>query len=594
MAYAFKAIRDALGQDQQQKTNIFSPTGTDQGTEDAAQMGGAMQPKTSTEGEGLMGGGTGQGESGDKTGASVAQQSSSRQALEKSAGKTQTPALIAKTQQGLSDADKAVQGEADSYVQNAKNTNYGVNDDQITRYVNGNEEGAPGAVAALRGRAAADRADPFRIKQDLSFNDVDQIQSDPGLEQVLRREGGQAYTAGMGAFDLAALKRSPGFDQIRGSLKQQKEDLLKRTGSLSADKTAEAQAALDANLKTAKEGLSSGLGQRQKDLMAAQDEEAKAANAAALAGRGQYSADRAKTLRQDFADQTGDQARLDEYLLNSGIDPSQFYSGTDATGADMIDQGEAGQFNRIMSALGKTDTYAAGRGGPKQGFDDQGYYNAVYGDATGRRDQRDRSINSDVNKWIADIKSRNNPDTERASEAKAIQDSLGNTFSDVYGDVSPTIDPNQFNRDVDWQSLITQDDLAKVNPLLQELGDQNTYGQFQPGQGAGPVGSFDDAAYAKALAEALAGKRGHNKTAKEAAEAEEARKRGDQTARIGGVATGVKNKDATAAGAANQQMARDEATPLAPAPEAVNQLQNAGRTLNKAINQPTPKRPRWG
>jgi hypothetical protein len=491
-AYAFSRLKDSLGNEQQQKTNIFSADGTDAGLNQNASINGQdqRQPKTSI--EGTLDGRTSGSQQAEGVKDTGSQQQGLRQTIQRNVGKTQNPNLLNRAQDSLNAADKAVQDEADSYVAAAKTKNYGVKDADIDSYVAGKQPGTE--ITDLLTRQAADKAEGFNSKQDLKFNDVDQLQSDEGIGQALRNEGGNSYTAGMGAFDLAALKRTPGFDQLRASLGQQRTALQAKESGYEKSKTAEAQGAFDANMKSAQEAARAGLDARATGITGASDAAAQAANDSRKAGRADFLKGQTKSALAEQIASLDPSKRLSPYISDTGtgINASDYYTDKDVTGADMLDQSGADQLNRIMTALGKgpesNRTAGAGAYDPVSGFNKKGFQDAIYEKATGQRAARD----TDLDSQITNILGRKT--AEKNSEQTAVDDSLKSEFSDVFGQVN--VDPNAyFHNDYDTQANIDQ-----LNPLYQELGQKNT-------STSSGFGAFDADAYRNYLRDALSGRR---------------------------------------------------------------------------------------
>lgn len=535
MAYAFQQIKNSLdANDQDQKANIFAPTAPGQ-NQDAAQVTqGAAPTKTSTEGGDQLGGAGPAQNPGDP--AQAVQ--SSKTALQRNVGKTQNPQLLNTVQKQVTDTGDALQKEADSYVQNAKNTSYNVKDEDIDKYVAGDQAGGA-AVNGLLGRNAV-VADPYASKTDLSLGDVDKLQSDAGMQQVLRHEGGSQYTAGMGAFDLAALRRTEGFDQIRKSLADQKKALQDKEAGYETTLPGQAQTALDANLAAAKAGLTSGLNTRADALTEAEKKKAADANAAQAAAKDKWIADQAAAKRKTIADSVAPGARLGDYINDPNlVDASKFYTSKDADWKDMISGDDASQFNRIMAALGRNDPaslYTAGSGGPTQGLD-PGYEAAIMKAASGRRQSDDVDLNHQINSQIGDIAGRVNPAQEQAQEVAEVQAALKGQYGDVFGQAG--VDPNQFGgHQVDWHDLLTDADVAKLSPLAAQLGAENTFGDFTAGKGAG-MGSFDKDSYQQALASALQAKRQEIADAAASNDAAHQEQYNKTTAKVGGVPVGI-------------------------------------------------------
>ncbi len=490
------------GQDDQQKSNIFSADGTDAGMQPAASVNqqGAPQ-KTSTEGE-LGDAGTSQ-VAGQPPAAQADQSNdrdAARQAIQRNAGKTQNPGIFNKAQETLGAADKGLQDEANTYVQGAKDTHYGVSDADINSYVSGDQDAA--AKVTKLNTTGAVAADPFHTKQDMSFGDVDQLGTDAGLVNAFRNEGGADYSAGMGAFDLASARRTPGFDQLRASLAQQAGDLRKRADEYGTSKTAEAQKALEANLAADKLAMRTGLEKRSTDLTALDQAAADKANLAAHQGDKNYLNTASTKAKEDLA--AKNDPRLNVQLLTSGIDPAKFFAMKDAVAKDMVTPEQAAQFNRIMAALGKSDpasVYTAGSGAPKMDdmFDAKSYRDAVYNDAQKRRGAADAGLNSQLDALKSGFQKQYDPAAEKAAEMAAVENDMRAQYGDFY-DQADKSNLGTFDNGAQWDQMLSAADVAKMSNIYKQLGHPEL--APQAGQYAG-TGAFDKDAYRQALKDAL-------------------------------------------------------------------------------------------
>lgn len=575
MAYAFSAIKNALGQDTgQQKTNIFSSDGTDAGMAPAAGMQGGQQQqgvaKTNTEADLSGTGSSGAAPTTTVKNDTAGQQQGANQASLHSAGKTQNPALLNRAQSSLSSADTALQNESNAYVQKAKDKSYALNEGDINNYVTGLRSTEAGDALLNHGK---DQAEAFKSAQNFDLNDVNQLQTDAGVKNALRNEGGNDYTAGMGAFDLAALHRTPGFDQLRASLGDKKKALVKKADDYSTSKTAEAQAALDSNLARDQGLFRTGLASRGADLTAGDEARAAAANAASQAGQAGTVKTAADAARAKVLAETDPSKRLAPYLGgDDGIDASQFYKGATSTGADMINADEASQFNRINAALGRSDpnSLVAAGGGARSGtFNATGYGNALYDAATGKRQARDTDLQSQIAAITGGFASRVNPDQERVAEMDPINAELQSQYGDVWG--QDGIDSrNYMTGSADPLNYVNQGDLDQLNPLYKELGQDNPYAVGNVGKG-----SFDADAYKSALTQALAGKRSSAAQAAVDAKAQ--------------AASDLQHHDMQAGGLENSSGQQTYGTPITTAGGPLGALATAGDKI--AGNLGIPKQP---
>lgn len=385
MASIFPSLMSSMGvPEEEQKKDIFAQPGQDpnamamqNNAQGASQAGGSYE-KASTEGE-LAPGSQGAGGGGGTQVAGQEQPAVStegdRAALKASAGKVKNPGLVDKTKATIADQNAKLQQEADAYVQKAKSVNYGLGNDEIERGLAGDDT-ALSRVRSTLGKKAIDPYEGFKTTADTNLEDVDRFQSDAGIRDILRREGGDEYTAGMGAFDLSALKRTPGFENLAQSLREQRDALRSKADTYKTDKTTEAQNLIKANLDASQKGIRDYLSSQRSALEAANAEEARKANE----GRaGRYDAAKADLQRRALEELKKKNPDLSGYLDQGDIDAGQYITGEgrDYDWRDMVDDNEAVRFERLLGSLGVNDAVTKGRGVGNHGYDLAGYEGAL-------------------------------------------------------------------------------------------------------------------------------------------------------------------------------------------------------------------------
>lgn len=370
MASIFPRLTDAMQNEESQgKQSIFGDQGG--GAPEQGAPVNTQAVKTSTVGEidGAQGQGVGSGSQG------VQQTKAEQQALGKAVGKTQNPALLQKTQGKIAEADQKLQDEANAYVQKAQNTNYGVDTAAIEKGLSG-DDAAYGQVTGTLGKKLPDAGPAFKTTADLNQSDVDEFQTDKGIENMFRREGGAEYTAGMGKFDVAALRRTPGFENIRNSLTQSRSALQQKADEYSKSKSAEADKIQAENLKRAQGDITGYLTAQDQALRQQNIAEAQAATAAARAKAGpdQSQIDAVKG-RLNITDPRLMQA----YDEVGNVDAAPYWQAApETTWEDMVDDSESQRFSRLLGAMGKGGTLpAAGKGAKSGTFNEQAYQDAV-------------------------------------------------------------------------------------------------------------------------------------------------------------------------------------------------------------------------
>ncbi len=384
MAYVFSGLNSLLGQeDEQNKQNIFAPEESQMGNQQSGEQQPGAAPKTSTEGDLGGGGNTGGTQTSEAKPAAQTQTTDSR-LMQRNKVKA-VPGFATKAQTDLDTAQQSLQSEADSYMQGAKSKTYDVGEADLEKAVGGDQDATTKVRGLLTGQA--DRAEAFQPKTDYEIEDAYDLQSDAGVDNLLRRSNGAEYNAGEAALDRSLLNRSTEFNQLRSLLKGKQEGLTKQadewTGA--SGKTKEAQDAIEANYKAA-QGKASGYLDSQDDVILQRLKDAAAAENATRAGLrtkadSDYVAAQAQAATKKLMEANPEMA---EYFRGSRVDADQYYGvAGDVDYRDLASDADAQRYNGILSLLGRgagaDDITTAGRGaGDRQGFNEQAYRDAVF------------------------------------------------------------------------------------------------------------------------------------------------------------------------------------------------------------------------
>ncbi len=387
MASVFPGLMSSMGIDEdeaQNKQNIFGETEDPQAL--ATQSSGNGQPaggainKTSTEGEIANGApSAGQGVGG---GAPVGTNTAGdRAAIKASAGKVKNPNLLDRAQSNLTAQDQKLQNEADAYVTKAKATNYDIGNDEIERGLGGDDAALTKVKSTLNRTATP--YEGFKTTADTNLADVDRFQSEAGIKDILRREGGDDYTAGMGALDYSGLQKTPGFNLLARSLADSRSALRQKADTYKTSKSTEAQSAVDANIESSKQKARDYLTSQDAALRAANEQEALAANqgrdARGTAAKDQWRNQSVESLKASNPDLAayfdGGSDNIDNY----------FTKEADYNWRDMVDEGESARFERLLGSMGAADSVGRGRGIQGPGFDFNGYQENILGGAKDRQ-----------------------------------------------------------------------------------------------------------------------------------------------------------------------------------------------------------------
>jgi hypothetical protein len=377
MAYAFSRVNQALGGDaEQENQDIFGGAGQpqQQGVQGQDAAGTTPQGVTKTSTVGAVGGG-------------IAPSSEIKAPQEAAAGgagaaskilaknESTAPAQIKGLESKLSGASANLQKEANDYVTSAKNTNYNVGGGDVNELIaGGNTEGAQRASRLLSGTQAP-QAERFVPKAQTRFQEVEDLGTEAGISNMLRRQAGARATTGELGIESALLRRDPRFQQTRSQLISKGAQLGAERNRLLGEGaegvTSQAQAAQAANYKKAQEALRGDLRGARSGIDAEIAAKVAAENEArrAMAAQGLES-------NQAYRDALA--AAKAQY--GEAEDPTQFARfGGDVTAADLYDEPSASRYSRISALLGEPgEVRLAGKGaGERLGFDLAGYRGAA-------------------------------------------------------------------------------------------------------------------------------------------------------------------------------------------------------------------------
>lgn len=546
MAYAFSSIKRAMQGPtaDADKQDIFGGQATTTNTvEEQQQLGGNAGVKTSTEGE-IGGSSAGSPEGQSEAPATVEQgQSAGRAALRASLGKTKSPKALDDVSAAITARDQELTKEADTYTSAAKpKFNYAVGNEDIEKAIGGDVE-TQGKVKGLLGKATIDPVDSFKPETDVQVQDAIKLQSDPGLQELMARGQGPTYSRGESAFDLRALKRTPGFTNTLGAIAASQEALNQRKRDLGGTTTKAVEEYGKGQLDAAKKGAT--------DYLVGQ-ETALAESNAAQAKEAQDKLDNLR--RQGLSATAGDvkavlrdlQAKYGEIdprvvrfieqaagvnlkgesvynLASAKIDPGQFqkFRETPYAADDFYDEGEASRFNSIMGLLGKggPQKVAGAQDAGAYSFDRDAYADAVSQGAYGMRGEQDTKNLSEIDEIRRLAQERAdaadagwlglNPGDEATRLAAEARGSGGSFFdpnlAQYYEKYFPKgetgIDPASFytgdTRDLQWSDVLSASDAAKMNALAEDAAIDDRYSAGSAALGS--QASFNRDAYLNAL-----------------------------------------------------------------------------------------------
>jgi len=376
MAYAFGKTMNALGQ----KQDIFNPQGM--ALDDADGAGGQ-----GSNAEGDLSGGAG----GTNTGESVKQSNdvSSNAAVSANIGRVKSPADIKNLRASVDTTKSKLQQEADSYVAGVTGPKALSEGDKInlrmavdSDYARGDESafapqgvpvGGPGEAAkntieywAGQNAQSVKAVDPFKTDTQTSNQTIENLGTDAGIQNLLRRTGGAEYNAGEAAFDRALLSRDSGFQSERedllsayGGLQNFGDELGDKTSKAGQDSANQAYGDYLGNLRGTLEGWNLDYQDAGRAREKTIEDQASRDLFDLKAGSAGAAAASVNELKNDPAN-----AEFKDFVADSGFDYGNYfesnYDPNQYGWQDYIGEDEAGTFNNIMGLLGKKDLYTPG------------------------------------------------------------------------------------------------------------------------------------------------------------------------------------------------------------------------------------------
>ncbi len=396
MAYTFDRIDSLFSRPQEDKTDVFSGKGQVTGNYGIVKtnVGGNLAD-------------TGTGAATNAGGESAAPQNiiaPTSAAIKRNVAKAQTPQTVNRIGQDLTSAQQKLQQEANQYVQNYQNQNYGVNEADIESAVAGGNQAKLGDIAQRYAKKNYGAVNQFNPLTDTDIEDVQLLGSEGGVKRLLGREAGSSYTPGEGAFDVSLLRRNKDFNLIADQLQRQQKALSGETSGLKTSKTTEAQAEADKRYADATAALESSLKGREAANIGAATQAASDVNARRAALRQQADQDfieknKQAALEAAKRDVLAYNPRAERFFNELNINPLDYYSvGGDVGYQDVLTPEQASQFNRIQDILGTGGSMQAGAGpGADEAFNQLGLQNYAVNESLARRNQEDKKQQDLIN-----------------------------------------------------------------------------------------------------------------------------------------------------------------------------------------------------
>lgn len=507
MAFVFNAINNQL---EDQKANIFGnqPGASAPGPTPS----GASPGADGTTDVGSGGGGSSSATPGPKPVSASGQNTQRTQAtINKAAQNIKTPGIVSKIGGNLQNSQAKVQEEANAYGQAAKQKSFNLDQSALEGAASG-DQNQYGAVAKRLDQQQADRAEQFKPQTQYQFQEVQDIQSNPGIKSMYKREVGPQYSRGEGAFDAMLLQKNPEFLKQRSELVQKQQALNNLVGKEQTDRTAQAQADYDANFARDTGDIKTrlgGIGESQLDAARRMAEEVNARRAGIDIGS---IADQEEQALQDALAQelssggTSLYGRAGKLLkdqnLRSLINEGDYIKkGGDVGMEDVLDENQASKFNRVAALLGDNRMYQAGKGaGEDITKDSEGLREALKQTAVQKRMERDAEqqaklsgITSSLGSKAYQMQLARDQDAENyrnqlADMVYAAQNAQGGGDPSAFNVNALNLDENRIaqirnqlgglnfgqygdvGKTQSWRDLVDQSNLGDINALYEDLG----------------------------------------------------------------------------------------------------------------------------
>jgi len=485
--------------DEGEKKNIFAPQAgaQGQGATDQAGSDNVQKGNTSTSVSDSPSSGSGQSTSApaapkaqggyNPAAASSAYKSASASINMPTAGLNRAEGALAAGSQALQDKSNAYQTKA---ADTAKG--YQLDDSTLSGAVQGTDADFEKTAQRLSNKSPG-------LFESFSGLGADQ----PNVENVrdtgnlYREEVGPSYTAGQSRLDSALLRQNPEFLARQQAILGQQKQLQEADTKAQTDQTKTARDMLGKQYGDSTDDIRRRLGvygdevvTTAKGLSAAEEARRAAIDPAKIAQNQQQNIKNQIEEDLKHADPHSEQYRslkflADQYDLGSSVNVDK-----NVDWHEMLNEGQAGRYNRAQGLLGNAEMLQAGKGpGEAYSFDQAGAYKNILAQLRGKRQTADQADRERMAAIQAGAEER----------AKGTQKSLREQYESmmpeykqmmrerVMGAGGPSnpgqiaIDSQDLNTSdrempayqdapVDWQSILTPDEISKMNSLQNDLG----------------------------------------------------------------------------------------------------------------------------
>lgn len=496
MAYLFNSLSDDQGADAG-KQNIFGGQQTDQGVTSGDQgAGGGQDQQSSSAPSGGGGGGASKSSGGGNPpkvqGGYNPQGASQAYSTAASSMKMPTEALN-KAEGSLAQSSQNLQDQANAYSQKAQqaSTGFGLDEGTLSGAAAGKGPEYQKTSERLRQSNPSETYEAFGGLKDLpSFQNL----RDPS--SLYRAESGPNYSAGQARLDASFLRSNPEFIKRQRELLGQGKALEEESSKRAREETEKARSLIKKSYDTETGNIRGKIGGMADSLIskAKEKETAEDLRRAGLDPKALAAAEQEKIrgqLREDFgkADPYSEQGRAGRFL-DEDFDLSPYVNiDKDTDWREFIGAPEAEQYNRLEGLLGNADMLTASAGGPGEAseFNAGNAYQAMRDSAVGKRQKADiaareklaaieASAGSRLSQTQQDLRAQYQgllPDYQamRNAQTPAGQQTRENGM--VFTTTGQTELPEYQEQDLNWQNMLTPDEVEELNATQADLGVMN-------------------------------------------------------------------------------------------------------------------------
>lgn len=224
-------------------TNIFQANAGGTSNNPPDQNGSPKPVGSGDQSAAVSTGGNGQGGGQQQQQQASNSASTSKEAIRRNEGKTQSPINIGNLQGEMTTAKAAVQKEADNYVGNQKSSGQDYDDASINKALSGDDDTTLKGLGT-RLHSATPQYAAFNPTTDTDFSKKLNDLSDTNMRNYFKNANGPATTQGDAAFDTMLLNKNNQFKQDRSQAMQQAQGLTADINNIKADTDTKGQAAL--------------------------------------------------------------------------------------------------------------------------------------------------------------------------------------------------------------------------------------------------------------------------------------------------------------------------------------------------------------